>query len=86
LELARPAIYKNSVLLNDNYNVGAPYIINTKENMNTDVEEHLINRLKEIKKYDAGSAQMHVSIGIDIAITIIEEEIQKKKETIISEG
>lgn len=54
--------------------------------MNTDVEEHLINRLKEIKKYDAGSAQMHVSIGIDIAITIIEEEIQKKKETIISEG
>jgi len=54
--------------------------------MDTTVEEHLIKRLREIKEYDSGSAQVHVSIGIDIAITIIEEEIQKKKQTIILEG
>lgn len=54
--------------------------------MDTEVEEHLIKRLKEAKLYDVGTAQVHVSIGIDIAISIIEEEILKKKQTNISEG
>lgn len=49
--------------------------------MNIEVEQHLIKRLKEVKEFDAGSAQLYVSVGIDIAITIIEEEIKKKIET-----
>jgi hypothetical protein len=48
--------------------------------MNIEVEQHLIKRLKEVKEFDAGSAQLYVSVGLDIAITIIEDEIKKKME------
>lgn len=54
--------------------------------MNIEVEQNLIKRLKEVKEFDAGSAQLYVSVGIDIAITIIEEEIKKKIETETNES
>jgi hypothetical protein len=54
--------------------------------MDIKTAESLIKVLQESKKYVTENLEAQISLGIDIAISIIKEEIHKEKQTIISKG